>query len=85
MLSCKPSSRRPVVTAMLLTRRDPENDSVPSKQVRGPTGDLECAGRDRGVKRAADAIYRPIGKEMADVEWHPLPPSRRLNRHTDKG
>jgi hypothetical protein len=25
---------------MLLARRDPENDSVPSKQVGGPTGDL---------------------------------------------
>jgi hypothetical protein len=36
----KPSSRWPVVPAMLLARRDPENDSAPSKQVRGPTGDL---------------------------------------------
>jgi len=25
---------------MLLALRDPENDSAPSKQVRGPTGDL---------------------------------------------
>jgi len=25
---------------MLLARRDPENDSAPSKQVRSPTGDL---------------------------------------------
>jgi hypothetical protein len=33
-------SRRPVVPAMLLARRDPENDSAPSKRVRGPTGDL---------------------------------------------
>ena len=44
---------------MLLARRDPENDSVPSKQVRGPTGDLECAGRERGVKRAADDRDQP--------------------------
>jgi hypothetical protein len=26
--------------SMLLARRDPENDSAPSEQVRGPTGDL---------------------------------------------